>query len=186
MATRVRIKPPTSESEALTTRPPLTPVKVVIPIFAIYKLVSIRFNHSSIIMRPFLKQIWRCMYMYELAHPHIFSYDNYHFYGREILQYEYIARTCLRNGFLNCLTSQSTIFPSCRSGDRFPGITSTFGEKICLLKYTTWRPELGSCVVPLPSLQEAEVKNKIRGSLEKKKQHPALKTIRAGMYIKNY
>ena len=44
---------PTSESEALTTRPPLTPVKVVIPIFATYKLVSIRFNHSSIIMRPF-------------------------------------------------------------------------------------------------------------------------------------
>ena len=56
---------PTSESEALTTRPPLTPMKVVIPIFAIYKLVSIRFNHSSIIM----KQIWRCMYKYEFAHP---------------------------------------------------------------------------------------------------------------------
>ena len=26
---------------------------------------------------------------------HIFSYENYHFYSREILQY--IARTCLRN-----------------------------------------------------------------------------------------
>ena len=26
----------------------------------------------------------------------------------------------------------STIFQSCRSGDRFLGITSTFGEKICL------------------------------------------------------
>ena len=33
--------------------PVLTPVKVVIPILVIYKLVSIRFNHSSIIMRPF-------------------------------------------------------------------------------------------------------------------------------------
>ena len=138
MATRVRIKPPTSESEALTTRPPLTPVKVVIPILAIYKLVSIRFNHSSIIMRPFLKQIWRCMYMYEFAHPHIFSSDNYHFYGREILQY--IARTCLRNGFLICLTSQSTIFQSCCSGDRFPGITSTFGEKICLAQVHNMAP----------------------------------------------
>ena len=77
--------------------------------------------------------------MYEFAHPHIFSSDNYHFYGRKILQY--IARTCLRNGFLICLTSQSTIFQSCRSGDRFPGITSTFGEKVFLLKYTTCRPE---------------------------------------------
>ena len=140
MATRVRIKPPTSESEALTTRPPLTPVKVVIPIFAIYKLVSIRFNHSSIIMRPFLKQIWRCMYMYEFAHPHIFSSDNYHFYGREILQH--IARTCLCNGFLICLTSQSTIFQSCRSGDRFPGITSTFGEKICLAQVHNMAPRM--------------------------------------------
>ena len=53
MATRVRIEPPTSEFEALTTRPSLTPVKLVIPTFAINKLVSIRFNHSSIIMRPF-------------------------------------------------------------------------------------------------------------------------------------
>ena len=33
--------------------------------------------------------------------------------------------------------------------------------------------------VPLPSLQEAEVKNKSVARL--KKQHPALKTIRAGM-----
>ena len=77
--------------------------------------------------------------MYEFAHPHIFSSDNYHIYGREILQY--IARTCLHNGFLICLTSQSTIFRSCRSGDRFPGITSTFGEKICLAQVHNMAPE---------------------------------------------
>ena len=65
----VRDEPPTSESEALTTRPPLTPVKVEIPIFAIYKLVLIRFNHSSIIMRPFSQTNMEMHLMYEFAHP---------------------------------------------------------------------------------------------------------------------
>ena len=69
-----------------------------------------------------------------------FLSDNYHFYGREILQY--IARTCLRNGFLICLTSQSTIFQSCRSGDFFPGITSMFGEKICLAQVHNMAPQM--------------------------------------------
>ena len=117
-------------------------------------------------MRPFLKQIWRCMYMYAFAHPHIFSSDYYHFYGREILQY--IARTCLRNGFLICLTSQSTIFSHVVRETASRVLPVLLERKYVLLKYTTWRPERGSCVVPLPSLQEAEVKNKIRGSLEKK------------------